>query len=602
MKNLYRNLSLKNKLILIFCSQSILLTLCYIFISVSSIEESQAQIDDSISKVNNALLYELSHQIDSLDLVTKFPVTDIYKGAENNLYSLLEKQDSSPEIRLKINTAFQLQAADTMLLHPSISQLYLFDVEGNLLSENTTHEYSALLETSFSDPWFQKALSANGQLVLLNKSLLPSATSSNYTEEYLFAARTIITLEQMKPVGVLLAAIECKNISNVFHQQRLYDSESFSIFIDHSQPLLGSTPLALSIKEIENAEINQNEVIHKVSKTHDDYYHIKYDRENHIYSIIHTPGDSIAPSLLSQILPLLLLLLLSIIAAALLSFYTFHNVLVSVNRLVDANAEIEKGNFSFRIPANTKDEFGYLMESFNTMSSKVETLINEIYEKNLSEKELEIQMLRNQINPHFLYNTLESMRMLAYSQGFPDFSEMCLLLAKLLRYGVDSTFHITTVKREIENLQDYICLINYRFHNTIQIVARISPDIYEYPIPKLLLQPLVENAVNHGINSPLRTGRITILGFFKDNLLYFKVTDNGSGIPRKKLDSLIKYINNENDDFSSIGLKNVHRRIQLFYGNQYGVSLESVENCGTSVSIIIPTKVPDGETNRNQEL
>lgn len=531
--------------------------------------------------------------------MTKFPVTDIYRGTEDNLYSLLERQDGSPEMRSRINTAFQLQSSDIMLLYPSISRFYLFDTSGNLLSKNSTKEYSSTFEFSRDAPWFQETLNAEGQLVILDKTSFP-VSLSDAAEGSLFAARAVITLENMEPVGVLLSVIECENISHVFRQQRLYDSERFSICTDTGSVLFGAALSPLSLEDLKYAVRTENGMIHRASGSADDYYHVRYDSENHMYSVIHTPGSSLSPSLVPQFLGILLLLLLAIVAAAFFAFYTFRNVVVSVNSLVGAYTEIGKGNFSFRIPVDTKDEFGYLMESFNTMSASVESLMNEIYTKNLAEKDLEIQMLRNQINPHFLYNTLESMRMLAYSRGFTDFSEMCLLLAKVLRYGVDTTFHITTVSREIENLQDYIRLIEYRFHDSIQITARISPDIYGYSMPKLLLQPLVENAVNHGIGSLSRTGRITVLGFMKDGCLCFQVTDNGSGMSRERLNSLIGYINNENEDFSSIGLKNVHRRIRLFYGEEYGISIESRENYGTSVSIMLPAKKTDSESDTNE--
>ena len=256
--------------------------------------------------------------------------------------------------------------------------------------------------------------------------------------------------------------------------------------------------------------------------------------------------------------------------------------------LVSACGEIGQGNFSVRVEIPPDAELGYLTNSFNQMAGQVEHLINTVYLKDIAERDLELQMLRNQINPHFLYNTLESMRMAAYTEGAHDISQMCLLLADVLRYGVSSPTELVTLQEEIEHLKEYITLQQYRFHYAVKINVMVSQDLYEFLSLKLMFQPLVENALNHGFEGFTGNERIGIFGYQKEGILYFQVTDNGVGMAPEQVEALNGYIRGENEAFTSIGLKNVHRRIELYYGIGYGLTIESQEGRGTSVCIKIP--------------
>lgn len=167
-------------------------------------------------------------------------------------------------------------------------------------------------------------------------------------------------------------------------------------------------------------------------------------------------------------------------------------------------------------------ELGYLTNSFNQMAGQVEHLINTVYLKDIAERDLELQMLRNQINPHFLYNTLESMRMAAYTEGAHDISQMCLLLADVLRYGVSSPTELVTLKEEIEHLKEYITLQQYRFHYAVKINVMVSQDLFEFLSLKLMFQPLVENALNHGFEGFTGNERIGIFGYQKEGTSIFR--------------------------------------------------------------------------------
>ncbi len=214
-------------------------------------------------------------------------------------------------------------------------------------------------------------------------------------------------------------------------------------------------------------------------------------------------------------------------------------------------------------------------------------MTEEVYQKTISEKDLNLQMLRSQINPHFLYNILDSMRMAALNVGYDYLANMCELLAKILRYGVSNPKNVVTVEEEQNHLQEYISLISIRYSN-IAIHMNIDPSIYHCRMLKLLLQPLVENSVNHGIADHATDGMIQIWGFRKDDTLVFMVADNGNGMDERHLQLLRDYLDDKNNAFTSIGLKNIKKRIQLYYGEKYDLTIDSRYGQGTSVTITLP--------------
>jgi sensor histidine kinase YesM len=219
-------------------------------------------------------------------------------------------------------------------------------------------------------------------------------------------------------------------------------------------------------------------------------------------------------------------------------------------------------------------------------------LIHEEYQRELSQVRTELQLLRQQINPHFLYNTLDSIRSVADSKNEHSIGEMASLLARTLRYGTSTPDELVTIRREIECLEDYIRLQQLRYQDRVRFHLHIDKALYDTLILKLVLQPLVENSLYHGISSLPENGTITVLGAREGEAIVFRVIDNGVGIAAENLERLRGYIRGENEDFNSIGLKNVNRRIQLYYGDNYGIIIESNKEIGTMIIVNLPGQFP----------
>lgn len=317
-------------------------------------------------------------------------------------------------------------------------------------------------------------------------------------------------------------------------------------------------------------------------------YHVSYSEETGgSYSVIRTPYKFFLQSRIHATFWIFIsgLILIS------LNIAIFGGITQSINRpltrLVNMCEEIGKGNFNVRIPCSPKDELSYLTTSLNAMTDQVQQLIEEVYVKNLTKRNLELQMLRSQINPHFLYNTLENMRMSAYTQGYQELSEMCLLLSKVLRYGVTNQSDLVTVREELAHLQDYTTLLKYCFP-TLQVTICVDEGIMDYYMTKVLFQPLVENSVNHAASNLQQPLQIQIWGYGDGNDMVFVISDNGSGITKEQLTAIRISLEDETDTQHGIGLKNIHRRIRLYYGENYGLLINSSPGRGTSVTVRIP--------------
>lgn len=279
--------------------------------------------------------------------------------------------------------------------------------------------------------------------------------------------------------------------------------------------------------------------------------------------------------------------------------YVTKSISLPVKHLITAMDEAGWGNLKVRMDGtwtDSRDEHAQLARGFNDMTARLQTLINEVYRSEINKKELEfrkkeaeLNALQQQINPHFLYNTLETIYWMAMSKGEEEIGEMVTALGNFFRKSINKGIEYVTVAEEVKNVQYYVYLQKIRFQERFNVVWDIAEDITGYRIIKLVLQPIIENAIIHGVESLERGGLIIVKGYEKNGRLYFDVNDNGKGMSEQKLLEFAQHINNANADTGkSVGIKNVHQRIRLYYGEEYGITIESCENKGTRVVLELP--------------
>lgn len=296
--------------------------------------------------------------------------------------------------------------------------------------------------------------------------------------------------------------------------------------------------------------------------------------------------------LFSQVLHLGGLILLCILIVGLAATWLFKKLATSFsNRIYMVTEAMKKtadGDFSQHLPeAISKNELNDLNIGFNQMVCKINTLIETVYKTRLLQRESEYEALQAQINPHFLYNTLDTICWQAKLQNNEEIFQTTYSLASLLRASVGNKESFVTVKEEISYIQDYLNIQKARYRDKIEIHIAIAPDLEEIELPKLLLQPVVENAFIHGLETKRGNGKLVIRGIISEEnkTALFMVEDNGIGMSQEQIAQL--FIEKKEKD-RSIGLRNVHKRLQLLYGDTYGIQVISTPGKGTTVILRLP--------------
>lgn len=275
------------------------------------------------------------------------------------------------------------------------------------------------------------------------------------------------------------------------------------------------------------------------------------------------------------------------LSAVVLALWVSRGLTRPLERITKTVIRIKGGETELRIHELPGDEIGKLGQNFNEMLDQIEGLIAREYEAQLSTNRAKYHALQAQINPHFLYNTLETMSSIAELQECYEVSTLCLSLSNLFRYSLDMKNPFSTVSKEIVHLKNYIYVMNVRMRSEVNYSFEIDPEVLQDTLPRISIQPLVENAINHGLKNARGEKNIMIGAHAEAEQLVITVEDNGVGISKEKLQDLLTADSEQN---ASIGLTNIHSRMKMLYGAEYGVVIKSEEGKGTKVSLRIPRR------------
>lgn len=259
---------------------------------------------------------------------------------------------------------------------------------------------------------------------------------------------------------------------------------------------------------------------------------------------------------------------------------------------------IENENYDNYIEINSNDEMQELAESFNRMSEKLKFLITEVYAGKIKQREAEIRMLQAQIDPHFLYNTLDTIYWMAKVEKADESAEMIMALSQLFRMSVNIKKPVISLRQESEYLKNYIIIQKKRFQNSIEIDMELAPDTLDCIVVKQCLQPLVENAIYHGIEKNGGKGSIVISSRIERDLLYLSVKDSGGSIDLDEINRLLTSDNEEDEHLGGskgIAIRNVNDRVKIYFGKDYGLKYHCEERRYTEAILVLPVVKNGGQ-------
>lgn len=282
---------------------------------------------------------------------------------------------------------------------------------------------------------------------------------------------------------------------------------------------------------------------------------------------------------------------LLMIMAILISYSFIRNYSRRINKIVSIIRQVEKGNLDARIPESPhEDELSKIAVNINSMLDELNNYIEQFYLLNLKQQQAELKALQAQIDPHFLFNTLEAIRMVALVEGSKTSSKMIFHLSKLFRYTLESK-DMVPLYTEIEYVNQYIKLIQLKYPDKLQVHFDIPREFDQILVQKLILQPIIENYFVHGFKKDRLDNQLIIHAEKVDEKIEIRIEDNGKGMTEERLSTIVHHIHREEgEEMNSIGLRNIHQRLKLKYGEQFGISLQSIENEGMIVTLSIPAR------------
>ena len=274
--------------------------------------------------------------------------------------------------------------------------------------------------------------------------------------------------------------------------------------------------------------------------------------------------------------------------------FVLNSITKPIGNLCKVTDQISEGDFTVRTNVDTRDEIAVLGESVNGMTEKLEVMVNKIKEDERKMRYAELRLLQEQINPHFLYNTLDTIVWLIEGKDSDSAVNMVVSLSEFFRLVLSKGKEYITIQEEELHIISYLQIQQARYRDILEYEIKISPEIYSYKILKLTLQPLVENALYHGIKYKRAKGKITITGKLIDDKIYLAVEDNGVGMEPEKLEKLRVEITRPCTEIEAgFGLANVNERIRMNFGAEYGMTIDSAKGEGTRVGIVIPAELFD---------
>lgn len=290
------------------------------------------------------------------------------------------------------------------------------------------------------------------------------------------------------------------------------------------------------------------------------------------------------------------MLIISIILCTMFS----HSISNPIKKLTTAINSVEDGNLDVFCEVNPKDkdEIAILAHSFNNMIEEIKFLMNRIYEEENEKRSAELKVLQSQINPHFLYNTLDNLQWKAYDYDAVEIADMIEALSNLFRISLSNGQEFIPLTQEVKHIENYLFIQQKRYEDILKFNIDFDESLGDITILKLIIQPLVENAIYHGIKAKLSPGTVNINISTHNEFIYITVCDDGVGMDNKTLLELNKSLNIKNENFG-YGLYSVNQRIKLVYGENSGVKIDSIVNKGTTVTIKIPLSTKELKYDKN---
>ncbi len=588
--NIFGKLTLKGKLIISFIG---FVTIPLALISLFSLnlysEEIQQTVLKSSVQSNEQINKNLDTFLGMLSKLSEYPVKDnmlknlLTKDYSKYEYAGYEEAVDKDEIKdlLYNNIKSYSNIIDSVMLYKEGT----FKILGRTPADSLNASYNPSEE-----PWFQKLQSLDGACAIIGVHRDLQQTPRG--NDVISVGRAVKNPDTSKVTGYILINVRVENLETLWADVELTRNSKFYL-VDENDNIVFSkdgSQINNKIGSILGENLVFNDSSYKLKKLgEDDYYLISSKSPTSHWTVLTVIPKKELFSYINRMfyITILLSIIISIISvsAAVLIATGVTKPLYKLNQKMKL---VGQGNFEVEIE-NSSGEVGDISLTVQKMIYEIKRLIGKIYQEEEEKRNAEMNALQAQINPHFLYNTLNTIKWMARMQGASSIESALGSLSCLFAFIVKSSGDFIPIRDEMKFLQEYLSILDLRYYNRFTVAYDIDEEVYKYKTLKFLLQPVVENAVFHGIEGVDRKGLLKIRSRCENNTIYFFIEDNGKGIT----DDIMMSIFEEGDkranrSINSIGIPNIQKRIKLFFGDDYGLSIKSMADRGTTVILTIP--------------
>lgn len=590
---LMRFRSIRTSVIVAFATLIVFALATYLVISLrytqsSVLENSTEYTSQLIGQVNSDIDSYISYMENISSIVANSSDVWDYLFDEN------QTEGRQEELRERITSVFKT----IMDTREDITNIALLPEHKKVLINEGWDELNPYVEVGELS-WYQEALENQGRTAL-SSSHVQNVIYGEY-QWVVTLSRSITSVTKPDICGVFFVDLNYDAISKLCEKISL-GNKGYIFVLDGNGSIVYHPQQQLIYSGM------KQERIAEVMESRESSFLTEDDRLYTISRSEKTGWIVVGVSYLSELMKgankarnLYLIIALLLFAAALLLAYLLSDAITRpITALEKSMKEVEKGNFEHAaLEVCAENEVGRLSQSFNIMTEEIQNLMEQSRHEQRIKRKYELKALQAQINPHFLYNTLDSIIWMAEWGKTQEVVQMTSSLARLLRRSISNEREVVTVAEEVEYTQDYLTIQKMRYKDKLEYEILVEQEIAQEGIVKLILQPLVENAIYHGIKYKEGKGMIRIRGFRQEDRIVLQVEDDGSGMDEETLTHIFEK-HTKDTKSNGVGLKNVNERLQLYYGTEYGLKYESKIGEGTTATVILPAREEGGADAENE--
>lgn len=439
---------------------------------------------------------------------------------------------------------------------------------------------------------------------MLEKARLAQHKPTWYTEvdeenkvRNLYLIRMIYDSDDFSERGLIILQINRQRLKDVYNDLSTEFMQSINILSKDNKWIIGTEEDWYNEKENEWISNQADNWGYRIDK--------KEQRLLAFMNIEGTEWKIVAEGSLNQLVNeemghfrflFIIVMTFTILLLSIFSILMAMDILSPINRLVHSIKKVEEENIHQEVIVDREDELGYLSKCFNKMSKEIDNLLNRVYKEELTRREAELKALQAQINPHFLFNTLESINWMAQLNNVPEIRDMVTSLGALIEASIGKGSPMVPLSKELKYIDSYLLIMKNRYGERLSYESDIDTSLLGQEVPKLILQPLIENAIYHGIDKMRKKGTIKLTIRREDETIYIEIMDNGKGMLPEEVEDLNQKFKEDRDDYilgdnrKSIGLANVNGRVKLFFGKDYGLQIESEYETYTKMKLYLPIR------------